>query len=340
MAHIVFLNMADDLHVDGHKAVEALRIKHPAQGGGFFRKAKEQVVEVEMVPFYRAWKQNTHTAKELNKIRDAISSAQKVMISVHGPMDAVDHALIRDPQGGAGEQVTFQELGRLLLDLMAPNVYHNLTLVTCFAARSSDYAADHQQLLTIDWTDSFAYKVFNEICHTREVRMTARTGELSFNTVSGASEVQSELSIEGTIDNRTIQAEAAVGQSQTWWTQNIGRLMGLNLYSPFVVSLTLASNQATPAAKLQALRDLRLNPNLPPGGAETPHCLAYLDALIRLTEASGRQADPVQGKYGKMVYRFMHGMGICIFAKYPNPVMVHPVPGLADLTVLMRKLKK
>jgi hypothetical protein len=116
--------------------------------------------------------------------------------------------------------------------------------------------------------------------------------------------------------------------------------MGIAAYSDFAMALTRATNQPTPAEKLQALQDLQRNHGLPLGGAETQGCLDYLHALVRLTEASGRQADPVKGKYGKMIYRYVHGVGICIFAKYPNPVMVHPEAPLPSQTVLMRKLRK
>jgi hypothetical protein len=351
VAHIVFLNMADDLHVDGHKAVEALRSKHPAEKSGLFGKAKEKVMEVELVPLYRAWKssgphdkkQLASVTKDLGDVRRDVATATKVMISVHGPLDAVDHAIIRNPQGG-GEKVNYKELGRFLLELLAPAVCHNLTLVTCFAARSSDYGADHQQLDKIDWTDSFAYKVFNEICQQREVRMTARTGELSFNSVSGASEVQTELAIEGTIDNKTIQAETSVGNSQMWWQAHVGRLSAKgSKHGDFAIALTIANNNTKPAEKLKALQDLRAKPGLP----STPEhkddntkCLDYLDALIRLTEASARQADPVKGKYGKLVYRYVHGRGICIFAKYPTPVMVHPALHAVDPSLLRQFAKK
>lgn len=340
MARIVFLNMADDLHVDGHKAVDALRIKYPPSGGGLFKRAKDQVVEVEMVPLYRAWKQNTHNPKDIAKVQKEVTAAKKVMISVHGPMKDVDYALIRDPMGGGDEQVTYQDLGRLLLALMAPGTYHNLTLVTCFAARSSSYGVDHQNLGAVNWTDSFAYKVFNEIVPAREVRMTARTGELGFNTASGVSEVQSELSIQGTIDNENIQAEAAVGQSQAWWNTNVARISASPTYGQFAVDLTQANNQATPGLKLQHLQALRGNHGLPPGQADTRSCLDYLNALIRLTEASSRQSDPIKAKYGKMVYRYLHGRGICVFAKYPNPVMVHPGPNAAVQASLLRKFHK
>ena len=131
-----------------------------------------------------------------------------------------------------------------------------------------------------------------------------------------------------------------MGQSQTWWTNNVGRLTGLPLYSPFAVSLTVATNQLTPAAKLQALRDLPPESEPAPRGCRDP-ALPGLSGCTDPTHGSlGRQADPVRGKYGKLVYRFMHGVGICVFAKYPHPVMVHPFPGLAAHTVLMRKLKK
>jgi hypothetical protein len=157
--------------------------------------------------------------------------------------------------------------------------------------------------------------------------MTARTGELSFNTVTGSSEVQTELSVQGTLDNESIRAEEAVAKSQKWWGDNVGRLTTMkdSPFESFAIKLTLANNQTTPAQKLHDLRQLRLNHGLLSTSADKQKCLEYLDNLIRLTEASSRQADPVKGKYGTLIYRYIHGYGICIFAKYPTPTMVYPV---------------
>jgi hypothetical protein len=337
MPEIIFLNMADDLHVDGHKAVEALRRKHPAKEGNFFfSKAKEQVIEVQAVPIYRAWKAGTPKVKEMAQLKKEIANVPKLMLSVHGPMDAVDHGLIRDPEGGPGEKVTYQELGGFLLALLASSKAHNFTLVTCFAARSSNYQLDHQNTGLIDWTDSFAYKLFNELCPAREVRMTARTGELSFNTVTGASEVQTELSIQGTIDNASLRAEDSVVKSQRWWADNLARLVKIPLFLTFAKSLTMANNQKMAGQKLQALRQLRGNHALPDLDPDTAPTLAYLDDLIRLTEACSRQADPVQGKYGKIVYRYIKPHGICVFAKYPIPALLYPPNGVVPTSAIAK----
>ncbi len=251
MSEIIFLNMADDLHVDGHKAVEALKIKHPDQFSKYRKKRKKQIVEIEMVPFFRAWKAGTGNVADLVKIRKQITEAKTVMLSIHGPMNSVNYGLIRDPQGGGGEQVSYQLLGRLIRALFSAGHCHNFTLVTCFAARSENYAANHNLLANIDWTNSFAYKLFNEITPQREVRMTARIGELSFSTTSGESEVQSELSIQGTIDNAALLAEAGVAESQVWWEKNVSRLMTGDTHQQFVIDMTIAKNQG--AAGLVAL---------------------------------------------------------------------------------------
>lgn len=340
MSKIVFLNMADDLHVDGRKAVDALKMKHPDQFSKYLKRRKKQVFEIEMVPFFRAWKNGVHSTAELVKIRKKVSGAKTVMLSIHGPMDAVDHALIRDPQGGPGEKVGYRKLGELIRAIFSASECHNFTLVTCFAARSGNFAINHTQLNLVDWTNSFAYKLFNEITPQREVRMTARIGELSFNTVSGESEVQSELSIQGTIDNAAIQTEAAVVQSQAWWAANVAALMNGDTHNQFVIDLTMANNQVSPALKLVGLRALLLNPGLPAGGNQSVECLKYLRNLIRLTDAASRQNDPVRGKYGKLVYRYINGPGICVFAKYPVPTMVHPVPATGPYQANANLLKK
>jgi hypothetical protein len=348
MAEIVFLNMSDELHVDGHKAVVALRNKHPAIKEGLST-TKEQVIEVQTVPIYRAWKTGAPLVEEMAEIKREVSSARKVMLSVHGPLKEVDHALIRHPQGVPGEKVSYQDLGGFLLLVLDENTQHNFTLVTCFAARTLNYRQPHLDerdnsaiTVGIDWRDSFAYKLFNELCPARKVRMTARTGELSFNTVTGRSEVQTELSIQGTLDNEAIQAEEGVAESQKWWNTNVGRLMQReqpNPFRDFAINLTKATNHPRPADKLQALRQLQANPNLSTQDPDTPLCVRYLNNLVRLTEASARQRDPVKGKYGKIVYRYVPTVGICVFSKYPVPALLYPEAKQVDATEL-RKYQK
>ncbi|WDE06035.1 hypothetical protein SG34_003645 [Thalassomonas viridans] len=206
---IVFLNMSDDLGVDGHKAVTALRIKSPSvRFKNYHVKKTEQVTEVNMVDFYRAFATGAHYpdfATERAKIRNLCQGATKVMLSIHGPMTSVNYGLIRSTLGHRpDEHVSYQQLANLLLNIFLPGVQYNFTLVMCFGARSSNYRLDHQNLDLIDWTDSFAYKLYQRISPQRSVRMTARTGELSFNMMTGVSEVQTEVAIQGTLEGRSV----------------------------------------------------------------------------------------------------------------------------------------
>ena len=327
---IVFLNMSDDLGVDGHKAVTALKIKNPAVR---FKKTHfartNQVTEILMVDFYRAFITGAHYpefAADRAKIKNLCQGATKVMLSIHGPMTSINYGLIRSTLGRRpDEHVTYQQLSNLLLFLFVPRIQYNFTLVMCFSARSSNYRLDHQDLDLIDWTDSFAYQLFQLISPLRSVRMTARTGELSFNVLSGVSEVQTEVAIQGTLDNQAISQEAGVVQSIAWW--NLNRNIFLNAGGAkgnFVIALVTAEQQATPANKLTALRALRHNHGLPAHDFNSRDLLNYLRQKIRLVEASGRQNSGPQGKYGKLVYKHIHGMGNVVLAKYPNPVCVHP----------------
>lgn len=327
---IVFLNMSDDLGVDGHKAVTALKIKNPSvRFKNYHVKKTEQVTEVNMVDFYRAFTTGVHYPNfgtDRAKIQNLCQGATKVMLSIHGPMTSVNYGLIRSTLGNnPDEHVSYQQLSNLILSLFLPNVLYNFTLVMCFGARSSSYRLDHQDLDLIDWTDSFAYKLFQLISPNRSVRMTARTGELSFNVVSGVSEVQTEVAIQGTLDNQAISQEAEVMQSIAWWNQNRNTFVNAGgAKGNFVIALVTAEQHAAAADKLTALRALRRNHGLPERNFESKELLNYLGQKIRLVEASGRQKSGPQAKYGKLVYSHIHGMGNVIFAKYPNPVCVHP----------------
>lgn len=327
---IVFLNMSDDLGVDGHKAVTALQIKNPSvrfKKTHFTRTA--QVTEILMVDFYRAFITGAHYPDfgvERAKIKNLCQGATKVMLSLHGPMTNINYGIIRSTLGRRpDEHVSYQQLSNFLLSLFLPNIEYNLTLVMCFGARSSNYQLDHQDLDLIDWTDSFAYKLFNLISPQRSVRMTARTGELSFNVLSGVSEVQTEVAIQGTLDNQEISQEAGVIQSIAWWDLNLNTLLTAGGgKGAFVIALVTAEQQATAAGKLRELRALRRNHGLPSHDFDSREMLNYLCQKIRLVEASGRQNTDPQGKYGKLVYKYINGMGNVVLAKYPNPVCVHP----------------
>ena len=323
--NIIYLNMSDDLGVDGHKAVTALKLKHP--DSKYLHTPR--VTEIDIVGFYRAFVNGPQDAafnRQRNDLKNKCKGATEVMLSIHGPMTSTDYGLIRSTNpANPDERVTVRQLAELLLMLFIPKVNYNFTLVMCFGARSSQYRLDHQNLDLIDWTNSFAYKLFDSISPRRQVRMTARTGELSFNTVTGKSEVQTELAIQGTLDNQRIGQEAAVIQSLAWWGQNLGRLMnGPQAKQGFVIALETARRNQSPATVLNQLRTLNRAPGLSPLDPDRGRLMAYLGHTIRLTEASSRQSDPVQGKYGKLVYSNVPPLGNIIIAKYPNPMMVHP----------------
>ncbi|EAQ63418.1 thymidine phosphorylase [Marinomonas sp. MED121] len=323
--NIIFLNMSDDLGVDGHKAVTALKLKHP--NSKYLRKSR--VTEIDIVSFYRAFINGPQDAafnRQRNDLKNKCKGATEVMLSIHGPMTSTDYGLIRATNPvNPDERVTVRQLAELLLMLFIPKVNYNFTLVMCFGARSSQYRLDHQNLDLIDWTDSFAYKLFDSISPRRQVRLTARTGELSFNTVTGKSEVQTELAIQGTLDNQRIGQEAAVINSLAWWGQNLGRMMRIaGPKQNFIISLETAKNNPSPATVLTQLRALNTNPGLSILDPDRQALVEYLGHTIRLTEASSRQSDPVQGKYGKLVYSNVPPLGNIVIAKYPNPMMVHP----------------
>lgn len=339
--NIIFLNMSDDLGVDGHKAVTALTLKHPKSS--ILRTPR--VTEIDIVSFYRAFINGPQDAafnRQRADIKSKCKGATEVMLSIHGPMTSTDYGLIRSTNPAhADERVTIQQLSQLLLMLFVPSASYNFTLVMCFGARSSQYRLDHQNLDQIDWTDSFAFKLFNRISPQRKVRMTARTGELSFNTVTGKSEVQTELAIQGTLDNQRIGQEAAVINSLAWWGQNLGRMMRIpGPKQNFIISLETAKNNPSPATVLTQLRALNANPGLSILDPDRQALVDYLGHTIRLTEASSRQSDAVQGKYGKLVYSNVPPLGNIVIAKYPKPMLVHPKYNGHRISISTDYLKK
>jgi hypothetical protein len=339
--NIIFLNMSDDLGVDGHKAVSALTLKHPKSS--ILKKAR--VTEIDIVSFYRAFINGPQDAafnRKRAEIKTKCKGATEVMLSLHGPMTSTDYGLIRaaNPHNPS-ERVSILQLSQLLLMLFVPTVSYNFTLVMCFGARSSQYRLDHQNLDQIDWTDSFAFKLFDRISPMRKVRMTARTGELSFNTVTGKSEVQTELAIQGTLDNQAIGQEVAVINSLAWWGVNLGRMMRVpGPKQNFIINLETARQNPSPATVLAQLRTLNTMPGLSILDPDRQALVGYLGHIIRLTEASSRQSDKVQGKYGKLVYSNVPPLGNIVIAKYPAPMLVHPKYNGHRISISKDYLKK
>jgi hypothetical protein len=198
---VVFLNMADEEGVLSRKSVTALRQKYPAYGGWnpFRYFTSNDVEEIDLIPLYKKFKGGRLGFSDLGEaLRIAISCdvADKILLGIHGYVGDATCGYV----GKFGERsgpVNFRELAQFLLRfLTSRSECFNLGLIMCFGARAQDHLVDHDSALTERQVkSSFAYRFYKEICTLRHVRMTARTGAVSFSEHDGKSLVQSEAAV-------------------------------------------------------------------------------------------------------------------------------------------------
>lgn len=163
--------------------------------------------------------QLTRTGSEdkikMAEVRRTVSAADKVILAMHGPRSATDFGVINDsgnllgdygsgsdnskvPNTTAGsKRVTLETVATLLKKVIPFDKQNYIALLVCYAARTGDAGTKHAIGSAVDWGDSFACKLFRELCQSSGVdqKMSARLGQHSLAFDSGKSEVQTEEAI-------------------------------------------------------------------------------------------------------------------------------------------------
>lgn len=249
--NIVFLNLADmDPHGVAAKAVAGLKRKYPALSGLYsWFTGSHKVTQINLFGLMRQrtggrpgplnsgltigppkilgfirpilWGFDASVQERL-EIRRLVNGADKVMLAAHGQVDNVTTVSYTGAFGSDQTvHITWRDLASLLHDLLDAGKTHKVSLIICYGARSARHTADHNGDLTAnDIKSSLAYQVFKEVSQTRDVVITARTGAVSFNESTGASEVQTESAIDAELQERHMRDDLSRRQQLGTITQD------------------------------------------------------------------------------------------------------------------------
>lgn len=140
--------------------------------------------------------------EDVEELREKCRVAKKIYLATHGTATDTEHAFAA--ASGGTSLCTYRQLGKFILKIFPiRSKTYNLGLIMCYGGRTSNYLTvnlDHQgQIPANSLKTSFAYKFFREICTYRKVRMTARTGAVAFNSQTGQSMVEQEVSIDARV---------------------------------------------------------------------------------------------------------------------------------------------
>jgi hypothetical protein len=126
---------------------------------------------------------------------------KKIMVGMHGLVHDTTHGYALP--SAAAPKISYLRVADMLQMLIGDYFKHtklSLSLVMCYGARSAEYTKSHDpdrlgKVGGPDLSSSFAFKLFSLLCKNMKVKMSARTGALSFDDRSGASRVESEFTV-------------------------------------------------------------------------------------------------------------------------------------------------
>lgn len=126
---------------------------------------------------------------DVDAVRSDIAKAKKVYIIMHGSPDVTDHGFTNSQA-----KITWQQLSNLALLLFPKrSARYYISLIMCYGARTNNFKANHLgQMSASDIKTSFAYKFFRALCVHRNIELTACTGAVSTDAMSGENNVESE----------------------------------------------------------------------------------------------------------------------------------------------------
>lgn len=327
---IAFLDLSDASGEDANKATDALKQKYPKYNNGktfkhLFGQVDNKIDTYRMIPLFRKFKANSLSVGDVKKVKEACKTANKVMLSIHGPLKSADYGICKgaqfdDGKGGKTDHVTWQELADFMARLLEKNRSYHLGLVMCFGARTSSYEDDHQDLSSIDWKDSFAFNFYKQICKkvSEQILMSARTGELSFNRVTGKSEVQTEDAIQATSEQELLND---LLEEFTSWYNNFQKDQIVNKgdFEDMIYTLESISNGVKGKFDVTTLNKL-INEASLDNSTTAKELKSFLEYQKTSVEV-GKRKQEVKGKYGKLMFSCSNRT-ITILAKYPSPTVV------------------
>lgn len=185
---------------------------------------------------------------------------------------------------------------------------YNMALVMCYGARTANFrstALNHQGMIPFnDLRTSFAYKLYSRVARMRRMRMTARTGAVSFDSHTGVSKVEDELSIDARIDKEIFLRRPEI-------------IPGTQAFKQ---ARNLAASNGTPAlAEFDRLKtSFEQDPHKLANTAEEIIIKNYTNILRTKQQYSDiMDAHPDSAKYGKLVYTYQNSI-LTISSSYAN----------------------
>jgi hypothetical protein len=166
------------------------------------------ILEFPAFRIVKHFKKNTLSINDpyLCKVRLACERADKILLCMHGLCRRRDVGL-KSAGTVTDEMIRFDQLGKLMRMVLfgrsGNERPYQLALIMCYAARSENALLDHEgRMRKDDLKTSFAYKFFKSICEKRPVRMTARTGSMTFDPRTGHCLVEEEASVISDVEHK------------------------------------------------------------------------------------------------------------------------------------------
>ena len=323
--NILFLNLAGEKETANETALKALRKKYSGKDT-FLSKlvyGPSTVTEVdvwrcygEVRSFLSAENPDFRTGTpEFNRIKQQVDTAlnsgiDKIFLSIHGNYDDVTHGSCKLLSGTV--KISYLQLYELFMMLVEDRYKSKplkLTLVMCYGGRSKDYLESHapERLGTRsgpDLTTSFAFQFYSLLCKQMKVTMTARTGALSFDDLSGHSKVESERLVFDIIERD--RQRQALGDNAEALMNSVDFSEYLDeLYSAELVTEALLPSLASKAQNLKQTH---------PGAQQQ----AAIDFQHQQTKVNLIKDPETRTKYGKLVFKYDEkARAIHIWSKYP-----------------------
>lgn len=309
----LFLNMADEEGVLSRKSVTALQKKYPGYSGWnpFRYFTSDSVAEVDLIPLYKKFKSGRLGFSDLGQILSIAVScevADKILLGIHGYLGDASCGYV----GKFGERsgpVNFRQLAQfLLLFLTNRSECFNLVLIMCFGGRSEDHLVNHEGALTERQVkSSFAYKFYKEICTLRHVRMTARTGAVSFAENDGKSLVQTEAAVGAEVVFESLE------ERDTEATRRYEAV--LERYAERGEWDAFSDMEERIVEEIERGRT-----DWGPASSEELVIIQYHSLRRKVRGPLSLRKEESRSKYGKLVYYHRPGSGeVAVVRKYPPP---------------------
>jgi hypothetical protein len=296
MPNIVMFNLAEkELGGPTAKTLETLQKKYPPLVGG---NAVQDISLFKLMRKYQKGEMDRKT-KNVPEVRLLCMNADKIYLCVHGQYNDTDNGFANFELGGRDmRQVTDWKSLALFMLLLLPkrSEAYNISLVMCYGARTQDFMLDQNALINNprELQTSFAYKFFATLYPKRPLRLSARTGAVQFDPVSGHSKVERDevVQLRAEKDEYLREQEAA---------------------GTFAKYIELRKTMTTPGGggtEKTAMKFLKMDNKFRDNPEKSTSIFSKNEKIIRAyhqavsvkTHYDGQMIDGDSEKYGKIIY--------------------------------------